>query len=167
MAFEIPREALPLTTTSSELVEAFTQATRIALEELTRSWPMPLPAFCLVGAWRGGDLFASLKLDKQPPGELLLVMPTAVLEELARRYLGEEEPATPELLDDVAGEFANVIAGQAKTMLQGTPYHYTISTPKVYRSYPQIAAGRTYVILPFEVDAGIFVVQVALSDGPQ
>ena len=51
-----------------------------------------------------------------------------------RRYLPEGTALTDEMIDDVAGEFANVIAGQAKTILKGTPYHFTLSTPVVTRA---------------------------------
>ena len=45
--------------------------------------------------------------------------------------------------DDAAGEFANVIAGQAKTMLKGTVYHFNLSTPQPASAAPAASPGRT------------------------
>ena len=55
-----------------------------------------------------------------------------------------------------------MIAGQAKTMLKGTPEHFLLSTPTVSRS----AAGspirefKNCVTLNFDCDAGMFALQI-------
>ena len=57
-------------------------------------------------------------------------MPTAL--ELTSRVLQEVgDSADGGIVRDCAGELANVIAGQAKTLLFGTPYHFTFSLPSI------------------------------------
>jgi CheY-specific phosphatase CheX len=65
---------------------------------------------------------------------MTLILCPATAGQLAVRYLPEGTFLTEDLIDDVAGEFANVIAGQAKTILKGTPYHFSMSTPVVTRA---------------------------------
>ena len=63
-----------------------------------------------------------------------LVLTEETASRLAALYLPVGTTLNQKMLDDVAGEFANVIVGQAKTVLKGTPHHYTISTPVVTRA---------------------------------
>jgi len=55
-----------------------------------------------------------------------------------------------------------VIAGQAKTMLKGTPEHFLLSTPVVVRSGSSTLDQRSenIVTLFFDCDAGTFGLQV-------
>lgn len=78
-------------------------------------------------------VIATLELLHEPPGKFLLVLPQSVAATLATRYLPAGTEINAEIVDDVAGEFANVIAGQAKTMLKETPYHFKQTTPTVER----------------------------------
>jgi CheY-specific phosphatase CheX len=77
-------------------------------------------------------------------------------------------PAGTELNDgivnDVAGELANVIAGQAKTMLKGTPYHFTMSIPAVSRR-----AGCEHspgVAITFAVETSLLLLLIDLAPCP-
>jgi CheY-specific phosphatase CheX len=62
-----------------------------------------------------------------------LVLPPVLARRLAEGYLPAGTELTEEIINDVAGELANVIAGQAKTILKGTRYHFTLSIPVVSR----------------------------------
>lgn len=122
------------------VLDAFTSATITALQELTRleavtepTWPasQDLPP--------GPIVSATIALRRAVPGRLTLVLNATTALGLAARYLPDlSDPTelTDDLIDDVVGEFANVIAGQAKTILKGTPYHFTLSSPEVTRPLP-------------------------------
>jgi CheY-specific phosphatase CheX len=64
---------------------------------------------------------------------MALVLPPDTARRLAETYLPAGCELTNEIIDDVTGELANVIAGQAKTILKGTPYHFALSIPVVSR----------------------------------
>jgi len=116
---------------SSEVVEAFTSSAITALQELAR-----IEAFAesaLEAEPSGPLVSATIRLQRPVPGMMTLVLGAETALQLAARYLPEGTPLTDDLIDDVAGEFANVIAGQAKTILKGTPYHFTMSPPRVTR----------------------------------
>jgi CheY-specific phosphatase CheX len=166
MAIETPADARPVgPDTAPEVVNAFTAATVTAFQELTET-PVRLREPVLVsGTPAKGDVCAFITLKRRLPGRLVCTFPRAVLGALTRRYLPAGVALTPEIVDDTAGEFANVIAGQAKTMLKGTPYHYALTTPVVNRGPipPADLEGESRQLLfLFDTDMGSFAVQVVL-----
>lgn len=141
-----------------EVLEAFTAATVTAFQELTAT------AVAVTEPERApsSDVIAVIPLRRAVPGRLVLAMPGPVLAALAGRYLPAEVALTADLLDDSAGEFANVIAGQAKTMLKGTPYHFHLSPPQVSRSPAMRAADGVPLSLAFTADVGTFLLDIEL-----
>ena len=115
-----------------DVVEAFTTAAITTLQELTQ-----IEAFADLSPQSEpeSDAFvaATVRLMRKVPGTMTLVLTAKAAARLAARYLPEGTTLTEEMIDDVIGEFANVIAGQSKTMLKGTPYHFTLSMPVVDR----------------------------------
>jgi CheY-specific phosphatase CheX len=163
---EIPADSHPVgPDTAPEVVEAFTAATVTTFQELTSTPVRPREPIVLSTASATGDISAIIKLRRRSPGRLVCTFPRAVLETLTQRYLPAGVSLTPEIVDDTAGEFANVIAGQAKTMLKGTPYHYALSTPVVSRDPippADIEGECRHLLFLFDTDTGSFGVQVAL-----
>lgn len=151
-------DALPL-----EVVAAFLAATITTFEELAQTSPVPGEVSLTRTAPPVDWVTAAIGLRRAAEGRLVVAFPRPVLVALTERYLGDGTPLTPELVDDAAGEFANVIAGQAKTMLHGTPYHYALSTPKVGTQGDPAGSELEFLALPFHTDAGGFTVLVALQ----
>jgi chemotaxis protein CheX len=108
------------------------------------------------------DLTAVLRLVAADDGWLALRFPAATAAALARRVLTEAagEP-TEDMVRDCAGELANVIAGQAKTLTFGTPRHFTLSTPTVGTGDNVAPAGGAWAI-EFSSEAGEFSLIVRL-----
>lgn len=156
-----PADARPATDHPYEVTEAFTQATTIALEELARTFLVSGEPYISSSDQAVGWVNAEITLRRTVEGLLVLAFPRSVLDLLAGRYLIDDPPLTPELIDDAAGEFANVIAGLAKTMLKGTPYHFTLSTPKV--GLASTSTDCEFLVLPFDSDAGQFNVLISLK----
>jgi CheY-specific phosphatase CheX len=120
--------------TSTEVADAFQSAAITVLQELTQIEAFPEQTSSPVkGMSSGGVVLAAIRLLRHTPGTMTLVLSTDTASQLAAHYLPEGTQLIHEIIDDVAGEFANVIAGQAKTILKGTPYHFTMSTPVVTR----------------------------------
>jgi chemotaxis protein CheX len=140
-----------------EVVVAFTAATVTAFQELTDTEVLCREPAVSSPTPPAADICAAIELRRHPPGLLACAFPAAVVEALARRYLPPGVALTPDLLDDAAGEFANVIAGQAKSMLKGTPFHFALSTPVVTRcGFPTRTRSAPGTELAFECDAGLF-----------
>ena len=119
----------------TEVAKAFQSAAITALQELTQIEAYPesiLPAMENMPSEEA--VLAAIQLLRHVPGTMTLVLTATAASQLAVRYLPHGTQLTEELVNDVAGEFANVITGQAKTILKGTPYHFRISTPVVTRA---------------------------------
>jgi CheY-specific phosphatase CheX len=152
-----------------EVIEAFRSAAVTALQELTQLEA----SFELVAAAANSEsstlVTATVRLARKVPGTMKLVLTEASASILAARYLPQETQLTAEIVDDVAGEFANVIAGQAKTILKGTPYHYTLTTPIVTRHPPgpQLPTIEPRVLIArVTFESGSLLLLVDLSECP-
>lgn len=119
----------------AEAANAFQSAAITALQELTQIEAFPESTLSTMeGTPLEEVVFATIRLLRHVPGTMTLVLTAKTASKLAARYLPVGTQLTEELIDDVSGEFANVIAGQAKTILKGTPYHFGMSTPVVTRA---------------------------------
>jgi CheY-specific phosphatase CheX len=148
---------------ADELVEAFAAAVPFALREMAgveavAGAPRHSPAADGLAC-----VSAAIRLTTVA-GEWLLVMafPEATVAALAARVLAETGVGvTPDLVRDCAGEVANVVAGQAKSLLVGRPAHFTLSTPTVSTTCSAEAEAPTgRWVIPFESDVGAFEVRL-------
>jgi CheY-specific phosphatase CheX len=66
------------------------------------------------------------------------------------------------LIRDCLGEVANILAGQAKTLLLGTRYHFTLSTPQVMDGVHEgaLPEGTTGLAVAFDSEVGEFAMEV-------
>jgi len=154
------------TSPQTEAAEAFQSAAITALQELTQIEAYHesiLPKMENMPSEEA--VLAAIQLLRHVPGTMTLVLTTTAASQLAARYLPPDTHLSEELIDDVAGEFANVIAGQAKTILKGTPYHFSMSTPEVTRAVSpadltQIADASCITLLTTELGRVLLVVDL-------
>ena len=112
----------------NKLLEPFITATRTALGEMA-STEITVRESCH-GTYdrEAGCISALLQLDSATLGYLSLIFPKQTATNLARRMLAHVPTELDEqLICDCVGEIGNVVAGQAKTLLAGTPYCFTFS----------------------------------------
>ena len=149
-------------TTGDELIGPFAEAVAVTLREMAGVEAVVRDAAPAAGPAGFGDVSAVLRLSTGGEGYMVLSLPAATAAALAGRVLGGVigEPDAAMVLD-CAGELANVIAGQAKTMLVGTPHHFTFSTPRVADGDPGLPAGEWWVAA-FLSDAGEFSLHLCL-----
>lgn len=151
-----------------KVADAFTAAVTTTLQELAGIEALPASATNDAGpALSGPVVVATIQLLRDPPGSMSLVLASDTVAILASRYLPTGTVLSFEIIDDVAGEFANVIAGQAKTMLKGTPYHFLLSTPEVKRasSFRPDLTTRPTLAMCLSTEIGIAVLLADLTDG--
>jgi chemotaxis protein CheX len=145
--------------TARELSEAFAVAVPPALREMAG-----VEAFASKSRRTAGDALADLSATVRlttATGDWRLIMtfPPPTAAELARRILAETtDPVTPDMIADCMGEVANVVAGQAKALLFGTAFHFTLSTPTVVTGLVEGTDGRR--VIPFDSDVGEFALHL-------
>jgi chemotaxis protein CheX len=114
-----------------------------------------------------GEVAAILALTSGPEEWLVLSFPEQTASILAGRMLGREgETLETEMIHDCVGEMANVIAGQAKAQLAGTPHHFSLATPTVVTGDgPNVRNGpcADCMIIVFGSDVGDFALQVFMK----
>lgn len=105
----------------NELLAAFTVGLTATLHDMAG-----VAAVLLDGSAVAADVSATLRLDSG--WWIGLDFPHATASALARRVVRGTE-LDDGLIRDCAAELLNVTAGQAKTLLVGTPLHFTFTTP--------------------------------------
>jgi chemotaxis protein CheX len=110
-----------------------------------------------------GDISVLLKTSSSFEGTLVFCLGQGTAAGLAARVLGPtSEELDSALIQDCAGEIANVVAGLAKTLLFGTPYHFIFSTPTVTDGLhgTNLDGSRESVAIAFDSAAGGFALQL-------
>ena len=114
-----------------------------------------------------GDVSAVIGLVASAEGSMVLSFPEATAVDVSKRILaGIDDNPDSDMVRDCVGEFANVVAGQAKGILSSTPFHFTLSTPTVIsgdgheiRHKP----GMPCLVTAFGTEIGDFALQLCLS----
>jgi chemotaxis protein CheX len=103
-----------------------------------------------------GDIAVVLELASARNGLLIMSFSARTAEALAGHVLAEvHEELTPALVQDCMGEITNVIAGQAKALLHGTPHHFSFSPPVIQTGASlKLPEGLESLVLAFDSDVG-------------
>lgn len=144
------------------VVEAVLAATTTAFEELCQTPVVSREPYLATECPVPDAVSARIILQRAVPGLLTLSFPRPMLEVLTSRYLPDGTSVTSDLADDAAGEFANVIAGQIKTMLKGTPYHFSLTAPEIGMVGGKCNGESNSLTFLFDTDVGGFAVQLRL-----
>jgi CheY-specific phosphatase CheX len=139
-----------------ELLEPFITAVATTLREMPGTEIVVRDTFRAAGGEGLADVSAILQLDAEVEGWLILSLPAGTAEALAGRVLADISGKPDEgMVRDCVHELLNVIAGQAKALLFGTPRHFTFTTPTVLTAVPPGAATGRWVI-GFDSEVGVF-----------
>jgi chemotaxis protein CheX len=149
-----------------QLLEPFITATRAALAEMA-STDVVVRAVCHNPGRPAVDgISVVLRLTAATEVSLVLSFPEQTATALARRILaGVSAEVDEQLTRDCVGEIGNVVAGQAKALLAGTPYHFTFSLPRVvtgvdeFRPAPELDC----LMVAFNSEQGEFALRLLLK----
>jgi chemotaxis protein CheX len=150
-----------------QVLEAFLSATRVTMQEMVTTEVIERAVYQKKSPTTLSNLSAVIGMELAGGGALVLGCTEATASALAHRVLaGTIDDPAPELIRDCLGELVNVIAGQSKTMLFGTPYHFCLTPPMIVagagQSIPR-SGGTSCLVAEFGSDVGDVVVQVCLK----
>ena len=151
--------------TSDELRAALGEAVAVALRELAGVEAVAGDARAVSGPEGFADMSAVLAVTARGGGGYFVMSFTdRAGAALAQRVLAEfaTEPGAA-MVRDCLGEVVNVVAGQAKTLLSGTPAHFTLATPTVVNGAPALPAPER-LLVPFTCELGAFALHVRLPN---
>lgn len=145
--------------TPDELTGPFAEAVAATLREMAGVEAVVRDAGRATGGEVLADVSTVLRLDADAPGWVILSLPRGTADALARRVLADVGEPDDGMVRDCAAELLNVIAGQAKSLVFGTPFHFTLSTPAALAAGP--AGGWvSRAVVRFESDAGPFTLHL-------
>lgn len=148
-------------------VDSFVNATVVALAEMAGTEVAVREVYqsTLGAPWC--DISAVLEIKSATEGLLVLGFPERTAAAIAERVLaGVQEEINETLVRDCIGEVANVIAGQAKTLLAGTPHQFTYSLPQVVVGKPppsNLEWSHSCIVIVFVSELGEFTMHLALA----
>jgi chemotaxis protein CheX len=149
------------------LLEPFISAASLTLSELAQTELTVRSIYRTPHPRTLGDISAVLSLAPEGDGVLVLSFPAQTANALAARILAEVTQAPDDcLVRDCMGEVANVVAGQAKTLLAETRYQLVLGTPSVISGHDLefgCRAAAEGLVAVFSSDAGEFALQVWLD----
>jgi chemotaxis protein CheX len=148
----------------SHLLEPFIEATRAALAEMAGVEVVVRAAVRTDLPQALGDVSVVVQLSSATEGHLVLGFPHRTAAALTERVLtGALKQIDEGLIRDCVGEIANVVAGQAKSLLAGTPYHFSFSLPRVVigsASKLGLLPCRDCLVVAFSTDLGDIALQL-------
>ena len=147
-----------------QLLEPFIAAACVALREFAGTEATVRAAYRQTSPQTCAELAAVIRLSREPGGILALGCSRPTAAALAGRILtGVTQELDEALIRDCLGELANVIAGQAKALLAGTPYHFAYAPPSVVSGAdPRIqpSSESDCVVIAFGSDVGDVVLRL-------
>jgi chemotaxis protein CheX len=151
----------------TKLLEPWILATCTALGEMANTGVAVRAVFQKTLDHTLGDISGVIKLMSETEGTLVLSFPERTAAALAGRILaGTTEDLNEGLIGDCIAEITNVVAGQAKALLAGTPYRFAFSLPKVMIGTGlelRAKQGLHCLIVTFGSDLGEFALQLFLE----
>ena len=148
------------------LLEPFITATGTALREMA-GIEVTVETVCQTTLGHAlGDIAAVIRLGPMNEGFLVLSFPEPTAAALAARILaGVSQEMDETLTRDCVGEIANVIVGQTKALLAGTPHRFTFSLPQAVVSAPEFRPppGLPALVVAFGSEQGGFALELFLK----
>lgn len=135
-------------------IEAFSNAVAVALAEMAGVEMVLLEWSEISGPHEVEGISAILTPTLSSDGMLFLSMSESAAAALAGRILAAADIHEPDttMIRDCIGEVANIVAGQAKTNLYGTPWHFSFSAP--WPEVPKTLTFKNALRLQFKCDVG-------------
>jgi chemotaxis protein CheX len=150
-----------------QLLDPFVTAAQVTLGEMVATEVAVRTAYRTRHPRPLGDLAAVLPVTSPTVAALILHFPGPTATALAARVLAEAGTEPDEaMIRDCLGEVANVIAGQAKALLLGTPHHFTLSTPRVLPAASREASAfpnAEYLVAVLDGTVGEFALMICMK----
>ncbi len=101
-------------------------------------------------------------------GSITIAFPEQVFVKIMSKMLGENYTEINKEIEDGAAELLNIIFGHGKRVLNATGHQIEKAIPTIVRGKSLQLTSMTkaeVVVLPFEIEVGIFYIEVAIDEG--
>lgn len=149
------------------LINPFIQATSSALEMMAMIKPERKKVYLKKDKTLIGDISGIMGLSGETSGSIVVSFEKSAATIVVCNMLGvEKDNLSADELKDGIQEVVNLIAGQAKSMLQGTNFHFQISIPTcVVGKNHEVnhKKGVPCIVAEFDIEGSPFTVEVSIS----
>lgn len=114
-----------------------------------------------------GDISGIIGLTGSATGSLALSFSEGAILKIVSNMLGEEIKSINSDIKDAVGEVTNMVSGVARKNLEAEGFYIQAAIPTVVTGKDHSIAhvmGGPSLIIPFEIDEGIFVVDICLAE---
>jgi len=154
--------ALSQATSQTSLTDALVAAVSTAIGEMAGVNVGAHLLDAMIASSSFADITVAVELQSSKLASIAFNFPAHTATALAERILsGTQVQVSNDLTMDCLCEFANVVTGQVKTLLAGTPYDFTFFVPTIADAGWRLHTEQTVVI--FESEIGRFDVVFRLK----
>ena len=114
-----------------------------------------------------GDISGIIGLTGSATGSLALSFSEGAILKIVSNMLGEDLKSINSDVQDAVGELTNMVSGVARKNLEAAGFYIQAAIPTIVSGKNHSIAhvmGGPSLIIPFEIDEGVFVVDVCLAE---
>ena len=150
-----------------KFINPFLEGTVEVLTKMAFVNPMPGKPYLKKNNLAKGDVSGIIGITGTIRGSLALSFSTGSILKIVSNMLGEEITSINGDIRDAVGEITNMVSGAARKRIEAMGYSLSASIPTVVsgkeHSIMHVMGGPS-IVIPFEMEAGSFVVDVCMGD---
>lgn len=148
-------------------INPFLEGTVSVLKTMAFVEPRAGKPYLKIDSLAKGDISGIIGLTGSAAGSLALSFSEGAILKIVSNMLGEEIKSINSDIKDAVGEVTNMVSGVARKNLEAEGFYIQAAIPTVVTGKDHSIAhvmGGPSLIIPFEIDEGIFVVDICLAE---
>lgn len=148
-------------------INPFLEGTVSVLKTMAFVEPRAGKPYLKIDSLAKGDISGIIGLTGSATGSLALSFSEGAILKIVSNMLGEEIKSINSDIKDAVGEVTNMVSGVARKNLEAEGFYIQAAIPTVVTGKDHSIAhvmGGPSLIIPFEIDEGIFVVDICLAE---
>lgn len=150
-----------------QFINPFLEGTLSVLKTMAFVEPRAGKPYLKVDNLAKGDISGIIGLTGSAAGSLALSFSEGAILRIVSNMLGEDLKSINGDVKDAVGELTNMVSGVARKNLEAQGFYIQAAIPTIVSGKSHSIAhvmGGPSLIIPFEIDEGVFVVDVCLSE---
>ncbi|RZB34964.1 MAG: chemotaxis protein CheX [Desulfobacteraceae bacterium Eth-SRB1] len=147
-------------------INPFLNGTLNVLTTMAFVEPKPGKPYLKKDSLASGDVSGIIGLTGSATGSMALSFSEGAILKVASNILGEEIREINDDITDAVGEITNMVSGAARKELESIGLTVTAAIPTVVAGKDHLikhVLGGPSIIIPFEIEEGLFAVDVCIS----
>lgn len=148
-------------------INPFLEATINVIKTMAFVEPRAGKPFLKKGSKAHGDVSGIIGLTGGARGSLAISFNEGCILNIVSNMLGETITSLDSDINDAVGEITNMVSGAARKLLEKEGFNISAAIPTVVSGRDHTIVhvlGGPSIIIPFETDAGTFVLDICLSE---